>query len=50
MNKAVELLELKTRIGALVTWKKIEVADPLKWKIAKLEAWGRSQEVFVVCY
>jgi hypothetical protein len=27
---------------------KIEVADSLKWKIATLEAWGRSQEVFVV--
>jgi len=27
---------------------KIEVADSLKWKIAKLEACGRSQEVFVV--
>jgi hypothetical protein len=38
MNKAVQLLELKTRIGALVSWKKIEVTDSIKWKIAKLEA------------
>ena len=27
---------------------KIEATDFLKWKIAKLEAWGGSQEVFVV--
>ena len=27
---------------------KIEVTGSLKWKIAKLEAWGGSQEVFVV--
>jgi len=27
---------------------KIEVTDSLKWKIAKLEAWGGSQEVFVL--
>jgi len=48
MNKALELLELKTRIGALVSWEKIEVTDFLRWKIAKLEAWRGSQEVFVV--
>jgi hypothetical protein len=34
MNKAVELLELKT--------------DSLIWRIAKLEAWGEGPEVFVV--
>jgi len=27
---------------------KTEVTDFLRWKIAKLEAWGGSQEVFVV--